>query len=125
MSTAPDNRTPTERLADWAFTFENVAESVHLHGTSKDALATDIREVLLEHTAMWAQSAIDSAIVGKAHAEILSLKEAIAKMDAIHTSIMENGPRCTCGDGHEWCARCGKSIKLSGIASRALKEDVS
>jgi hypothetical protein len=73
---------------------------------------------------MWSQSAIDSAIVGKCHAQILTLQKAIAKMDAIHNDIMENGPRCTCGDGDEWCRCCGKSIKLSAIASAALKEDV-
>lgn len=48
------------------------------------------------------------------------LVETIEHMDRIHTDIMDNGPRCTCGDGNEFCRRCGKSMKISRLANRAL-----
>jgi len=48
------------------------------------------------------------------------LVETIEHMDRIHTDIMDNGPRCTCGDGDEFCRRCGKSMKISRLANRAL-----
>lgn len=47
--------------------------------------------------------------------------ETIEEMDRIHDDIMTNGPRCTCGDGDEWCKRCGKSQKLSSLAHAALR----
>ena len=49
-----------------------------------------------------------------------NLVEVIEKMDSIHDDIMVNGPRCTCGDGDEWCGRCSKSSKLSSLANAAI-----
>ena len=54
--------------------------------------------------------------------ELNAAKDVIEEMDRIHNDIMENGPRCTCGDGDAWCARCGKSQKLSGLAAKILRE---
>lgn len=48
--------------------------------------------------------------------------ETIEEMDRIHHDLMDNGPRCTCGDGDEWCVRCARSIKLSDRASSAIKK---
>lgn len=54
-----------------------------------------------------------------------ALRATIEQMDAIYTDIMENGPRCTCGEGDEWCKRCGKSIRLSNLASAALVNETN
>lgn len=67
------------------------------------------------------QKVAPASFAGELERENAKLRETIEEMDRIHTDIMDNGPRCTCGDGDEWCQRCGKSIKLSGIASDALK----
>jgi len=51
-----------------------------------------------------------------------SALETVQEMDRVHNDIMENGPRCTCGDGDEWCRGCSKSEKLSRLANRTVEE---
>jgi hypothetical protein len=51
----PDTRPPEQRLADWAFTCENVNDSVHLYKDAKDSLAADIRSVLADHARLRAE----------------------------------------------------------------------
>ena len=47
-----DNRTNDEKVHDWLVSLDYTEHSVHLHGTSKDALAQCIRTLRTERDAL-------------------------------------------------------------------------
>jgi len=86
----------------------------------RDNLRAEVERLKMEYKGAEANFAMAVDRGQKAEQRAERAEETIEQMENIHQDIMENGPRCTCGEGDEWCKRCGKSIKLSALAHRAI-----